>query len=193
MASEHQLQKGEQPQRQSHAPGKPKEYGVPQPPSIQRLLLFKKTQLIGVPLIILIPVLALLGVFGESFETTRQTGDTFAVEITYPARFRYKMIDTMMVTVENVSAQAVPTVTVAFDAAYISQFSTVSFTPSVSEIAGDAYYVQLKQVEAGEVRRVVVTLQAERYWRHEGEVTVAPGGKDASADLTFTFNTLVYP
>lgn len=186
MADQHQ-------QEETQTAEKTEAYEVPQPPKIQKKWQFHQVQKIGVPLLALIPLLALFGVFGTSSGSASETGENFAVDVSYPTRYRYKMVHPMVVTIENISAQTVPTVTVAFDTAYISQFSSVSFTPSPSEIDEDAYYVQLQDVRAGEVRQVVASLQAERYWMHEGEVAVSAGDVDAAEDVALEVNTFVFP
>lgn len=193
MTSRQQQKRHDRKHGENRPPDKPGAYGVPQPPPVEKRWAFTRAQKIGVPLIMLLPLLALLGVFGESFETVSDRGETLALEVNYPTRYRYKMLNSLVVTVENIAPQTVPTVTVAFDEAYISQFSTVTFTPSIAEIAGDAYYVQLKEVKAGEVRRIVVELQGEKYWWHEGTIAVMPGGTDAATDVAVEVRTLIYP
>lgn len=175
------------------APDRPEAYGVPQPPQIEKKWTFKKVQLIGMPVIFLIPLLAILGLFGASSTTASASGERFAVEINYPARYRYKMSNPLTVRLENLAAQTVPTVTVSFDRDYIAAFSAVSFTPAASEVTDDAYYVQLTDVQPGEVRLVVVEMQAEQYWWHEGMVAIAAGGVQEPADVAIDVRTLVYP
>ena len=172
---------------------RPEDYGVPQPPEIEKQWTFSTLQKLGVPLLILIPLLALSGLFGESFATTTETGNTFAVEITYPSRYRYNMLSPLTVSIENRSDQVVPTVTVSFGQDYISQFSNVSFTPEPDEVTGEAYYVRFDDLQPGEVRLVQVELQADRYWRHNGSVAVAPGDADDAPDVVIEVSTLVYP
>lgn len=178
---------------ESNPPDQPGDYGVPQPPEIEKQWIFATLQKVGMPLLLLIPLLALLGLFGKSSATATETGNTFSVEITYPSRNRYKVRNPLTVRIENRSDQTVPTATVSFDQDYISQFSNVSFTPEPGEVTEDAYYVQLDDLQPGEVRLIAVDMQAERYWQHEGQVAVAAGGVDAPADVAVELSTLVYP
>jgi hypothetical protein len=168
------------------------EHGVPQPPSIEKRWVFHTVQKIGVPLIVLIPLLALFGLFGESSNTVSDSGGSLAMEISYPTRFRYKMTDPVVVSVENLSSQPVPTLTVSFDYDYISGFSTVTFSPSVSEITEEAYLVHLNEVQAGEVRQIVVDIQAEQYWNHSGTVA-ASTAPDQAPDVELELSTFVFP
>jgi len=173
--------------------GRPEDYGVPQPPEIEKQWTFSTLQKLGVPLLILIPLLALLGLFGESSAAATETGNTFAVEVSYPSRYRYNMLSPLTVSIENRSDQVVPTVTVSFGQDYISQFSNVSFTPEPDEVTGEAYYVRFDDLQPGEVRLGQVELQADRYWRHNGSVAVAPGDADDAPDVVIEVSTLVYP
>ena len=57
----------------------------------------------------------------------------------------------------------------------------------------EAYFVRLGDLRPGEVRLVQVELQADRYWRHNGSVVVAPGDVDDAPDVVIEVSTLVYP
>ncbi len=174
-------------------PDEPEAYGVPQPPEIEKQWTFSTLQKLGVPLLVLVPLLALFGLFGESVATATESGDTFAVEISYPSRYRYGMHGALAVRVENRTDQAVPTATVSFDRDYLSQFANVSFTPEPDGATAAATYVELDDLQPGEVRVVSVELEADRYWRHEGTVAVSVGGVDDPPDVAVELSTLVYP
>ena len=79
------------------------EHGVPQPPDIEKRWVFRTVQKLGVPLIVLIPLLALFGLFGESSRTVSASGAAPALEITYPTRLRYNMTSPLVVSVANIS------------------------------------------------------------------------------------------
>ena len=168
------------------------EHGVPQPPDIEKRWVFRTVQKLGVPLIVLIPLLALFGLFGESSRTVSASGAAPALEITYPTRLRYNMTSPLVVSVANISSQPAPTLTVSFDAGYIGTFSDVSFTPSVSEITEEAYLVHLNNVPAGETRQVVVDVHAAQYWAHSGAVT-ASLGPEQPPTVGLELSTFVFP
>lgn len=158
----------------------------PRAPEIVRKFKLYRHQWVGIPLMMSIPVLALLGVFGESWDTARAASAQLEIELRYPTRFRYKQLNEMDVYVTNTSAQRLDTVTVAFDTMYTSRFSTVTFLPDASE----AYAVELLAIEPGERRLIRVELQAERYWRHTGDVAAwAIGGDTARIPVS----TIIFP
>lgn len=163
---------------------------LPQPPQITRGLSFEKYQLIGVPLLVLLPALALWGVFGVSWATTKAAAEGLDAEVTYPERIRYRMHRELEVTVRNTGGKPLPVVVVSFDRSYISAFSQVQFTPSARNITDEGYEVQLNDIPPGGERRVSASLQADDYGRHGGWVTVeARGGGRSRLPVT----TIVFP
>lgn len=170
-----------------------KDYGVPQPPEHQRNWAFPLPQKVGIPLLFLIPILALLGVFGNSMATVRQQGQALALETTFPVRLRYKMAAPLVVRATNISAQTIPTVTVKFDRDYLFAFSGVTFQPAVDEINEEDYEVHLSQLAPGETRVIALELKAEEYWQQEGTVSAAAGAADAPPDVTVDVHSFLIP
>lgn len=161
----------------------------PQPPSIGRALKPHASQVVGVGVLVLIVVLALLGVFGETHGRATAEGPPFRLEVTYPERFRYKTIDSVDVTVTNTGDEAVSSLTVRFDRAYIDAFSTTTFTPSLTRVTSDAYEVDVSDLAPGETQPVSVEVQAEAYWGHPGFVEAATPEADVRVDV----HSFVYP
>ena len=159
----------------------------PQPPRFERRLNFRPLQIVGIVYLLILPVLAVLGVFGESFDSVDASGAALEMTVDYPSRFRYKMLNTITVEVHNVSGETLDTVTVSFDASYIDQFSTVTFTPSVETVTGNEYQVELTDIGPDETQVVTVEIQAERYWRHSGTITASPGsGEPVEVEISTT-------
>ena len=71
----------------------------------------------------LLPVLGMLGLFGETITTERAANEQLAMQIEYTTRHRYKLNNNMKVTITNLSDQSPVTVTVSFDRAYLDHFS----------------------------------------------------------------------
>jgi len=121
-------------------------------------------QWIGLPPLLAVPLLALLGVFGETWTRVDGSGPGLALSVEYATRYRYKQINTLQVRVENTATRTLDTVVVALDSTYAARFSTLVFVPS----ARAPFEVELVDLEPGEVALVWVELQAERYGRHRG-------------------------
>lgn len=128
-----------------------------------------------------LPLLALLGVFGETFDTVQVRHDALAVQVHYATRYRYKMVNALEVSVRNMETVPLATVEVRFAKGYIDHFSEATFTPQVEAITGEFYIVKLNDLQPEETRVVNVSLQGEQYGRHQGVIVVA--SSDNPADV----------
>src|SRR5690606_12259349 len=90
----------------------------PGPPEIRRRLSLYRFQLIGLPFLLIIPLLALAGVFGERRDDAHARDGALEVSARYPSVFRYKMIDAIEVDVRNRGDAVIDSVTVSLDTAY---------------------------------------------------------------------------
>lgn len=155
----------------------------PPPPEIDRRFRLYPWQWVGLPILVLIPVLALFGVFGHTRGAARAMTSALELDIQYSTRYRFKEIQPMYVRVRNRSDRTLDTVTVAFDTAYVARFSTVTFRPDISR----SFEVELTDLRPGEVRLVAVELQGEMYWRHQGLVSSWHAGGDTASARVSTF------
>ena len=156
-------------------------------PEVPRRFRLHPYQWVGIPLMFLVPVPALLGVFGETWERAEALGGGLALEVRYADRYRYKQINTVEAWVENRSGARLDTVVVAFDEAYVREFSALTFVPAATE----AFEVALYDVAPGERRLVWAEFQAEHYGRHEGALRAyVPGAPDTASVV---LSTLVFP
>ena len=105
----------------------------------------------------LIPILALLGVFGQTAGSEDASNPPLQMHVEYPTRFRYKLIDSIRVSLFNTSNQVIPSVNVHFDRAYIDQFSTVTFSPAIKEITETEYVALVRNETASPAQGTVET------------------------------------
>lgn len=169
---------------------------VPEPPSAPpvdaprapegapRLVLTRK-QWVGLPVLALIPALALAGVFGDRTATVGASTPSLGVRVAYPERLRYRETAQLEIAVTNRGARALDSVRVSLDAAYLAGFTGVRVQPAPRA----SYEVALARVAPGETRRVEVEVVANRYWRRSATVAVAAGDERA----TVRFSSLVFP
>jgi hypothetical protein len=155
------------------------------PPVIKAKIELSWKQRLGFPILIAIPILALFGIFGEREARIRVTSGTLDVRVSYPTRFRYRQVQSLDVSVSNLSERVLDTVSVSFDTAYISRFSGVRFDPA----ARTAYTVDLTNVKPSESRLVSVELWGQDYGNHRGSIVVRYGSDSTMAHL----KTLVFP
>jgi hypothetical protein len=161
----------------------------PQPPPVDRRFVLSR-HAIGASLLAILPVLALLGLFGESQATRTEGDDAALVTVEFPERFRYKQLQWVEIRVENTSSEAIPLVVVTVDSGYLDRFSEVAFVPEPTEVTRDVYRFEIRDLATGDSRVISSGLQAERYWLSEGEVTVEAGG---AAPVIIPISTLVWP
>ena len=157
----------------------------PEPPAVTPRFAFTRKQYIGIPLLAAIPVLTLLGVFGEKRQAARATSRSFEMRIEYPSRFRYRQVQPLDITITNVSPNTLDTVTVSLDTAYITRFSSVRISPPPAK----NFVVALSDVRPQESRLIHAELWGERYGSHRAEIIGA-----ASADtVRKQIHTFVFP
>lgn len=158
----------------------------PAAPDLPRRLRLYTSQWIGMPLLLLIPVLALFGVFGESRHVvTARTGE-LAVEAEYPARNRYGMLADLRLAVTNTTAAALDTVTVVLDSAYATRFSSLTAIPDFER----AYVIELTDLQPAETRRVRIELEGNEYGLHRGELRVGVRG---AGTARLGLDTFIFP
>lgn len=162
----------------------------PEPPEIKRKFQFYLIQWIGVPLLMVIPILALFGVFGESFQKANASNAEFDMTVEYPSRFRYKMTNPVEVSLTNKSSRPIQNLTVDFEHSYISKFSEVQFTPQPKEVTGDSYKIELTEIMPGETRRVSASLQGEHYGSHQGFVRAK---SESGSGSEVQMETFIFP
>ena len=158
----------------------------PQAPEIERRIRIPRWRAIGVLVILAVPAMALAGVFGESWDRAAATGPNVAVQVEFPTRYRYKMLNSINTSITNRSARPIDTITVRLDSSYALRFSTVVFTPAAER----AYEVPLTDVAPGETRLVVIEIQGERYGRHRGRMHIQSTNGDT---LAIPISTVIFP
>lgn len=157
----------------------------PQAPDIPRQWKFYNYQYIAIPLLLLIPVLALFGVLGETSTTVEAADEGLVLRVHYPDRAHYEAYNHIEVTVRNESAGTLSGVTIEFDRELLGQFSQLSVNPSLSEITETVYRVELDDIESGGERVVTLDYQPDMNGSHDSWVRLtADGFEPVQADIS---------
>lgn len=173
-------------------PDRDGQLGPPSAPAVAPRVRMHREELIGMVALALLPLLALLGLFGPGDGEARAAGDVLALEVTYPERVRRGMPATLEARVTNRSAATLPTVALDPGGAFADAFTSVQVTPPPA----GTYDVVLRDVRPGETRRVIVALTAHEAGRHEGTVVATPGdaaGEPAGAPVRVPIHSRVFP
>jgi hypothetical protein len=143
-------------------------------------------QWIGLPFLILIPVLALFGVFGETSQHVEARGSEIELKVDYLARYRYRQIGKLEVHVRNTTNRKMDTVTVAFDSRYVQQFSSPVLVPAPQI----PFEVVLTDVLPDETRLVWAELEAGAFGIHSGSIRAYGVGPDT---VSVQIRTTIFP
>jgi hypothetical protein len=164
--------------------------GPPEAPDIERKLQFDKLQLIGVPILMLLPILALFGLFGETFDHSSAETAEVALHVEYPSRYRHGRTNPLRITVTNRSPQPLAHLTVAVSRDYVERFSEVAAVPEITAIDEAAFLIEFEEIPPGAERRVLLELRAWEHGYHRATVWVNVDGVP-NAETFFT--TIVFP
>src|SRR5688500_17060478 len=115
---------------------------LPRPPDIERRVILKPLQWLFLGVLLLIPLLALFGVFGPRVATVAACGDGIEVRVQYPSVLRYRLIETLAVEVKNARHVPFERLTVRIDRAFLEHFSEVLFTPEPTRVTDRAYEIE---------------------------------------------------
>jgi hypothetical protein len=166
-----------------------KDLQPPEPEDFKRKIEFYPFQWVGIPLLFLIPILALFGVLGETETTAHATGTSLDVAITYSNHVNFQSTEISEISVTNTGDVAIPILTVAIEKAYLDNFSDKSFTPPIREITEGAYVIELADLQAGETRYITYDSRGATIGSHRGMVRFSSGEDEVS----LTIETLIFP
>ncbi len=158
----------------------------PTAPRIHRKFLLSRWQWIGVPVFLLIPVFAFLGVLGELTRRVDARTVDLAIELEYPRTHRYKLVRTIELTVTNITTLALDTVAIDLDTSYAAGFATRSAIPAFDRVYG----LDLIHLAPGETRRVRIDFEGLDYGRREGHLSVTSGAADTA---WIPLRTFIFP
>jgi hypothetical protein len=162
----------------------------PKEPAILRKLHLYVFQYIGIPLILLIPILALSGVFNQQFAQLQQENDALALSIHYPNRSRYEVLSNVTINIENKTEETIPLVLLSISKSYLKEFFVIDILPLVSQITEENYEVELEEIASEESRLVTIDLEGDIYGEHTATVSLASEGIEP---LSLTIKTFVFP
>lgn len=148
---------------------------------------------IGIPLLALLPVLALLGVLGPSTAqlSAAVPEANLQVELSYPSRLRHKADGEMWVLVRNTGGSDQRGLTLGLDQTYLERFGRVQALPAAQSLSDSALRIALPALAAGQSARVRLMLEGDDRGRLPGWIELGNEGGTALARLDF--HTLVLP
>lgn len=163
----------------------------PSPPQLPPRIRIGRVQAVGVPLLALLPAIALTGLLGErEGHAGNRSATGVSLQVDYPEVLRYRTTHGLDITVRNEGAAPLAEASLQIDQSYLKAFTRPQMTPTAQRVTQQHQEVPLGPLAPGEVRRVVATLEADNYGSHSGRVRLAaPAGVDVAVDVS----TLVLP
>jgi hypothetical protein len=156
----------------------------PPPPDSPRRAKLYRYQWIGLAFLAILPLLAWVGLLGESWTRVTAAGGALEVVVRYPDRLRYWQVNQIELQVRNNSAMPLDSVRVAIDSAFAFRFANVTSVPPFQK----AFQLAIDRIPPNESRPVVVEMRADRFGRHSGTLTIA-----AADTLRVPLAIMVYP
>jgi hypothetical protein len=176
-----------------------KERHLPRPPKMDRKVCAPPLQWLFLGLLVLVPLLAVFGIFGPRQATVESAGTGIELRARYPSLLRHKLIEPFSLEVRNTLSTQLPRVIVRLDRGYVEHFSEVTFTPEPERVTEQSYEIVLQDVQPGETRRIAGQVQGERYGRRRGAVAairddgVSSSSTRAEGGARVELSTFVFP
>lgn len=168
-----------------HAPVRP-----PPAPLFERRIRFDWPELIGLPLLAVLPLLALCGLFDEqrALVAARQHG--LLVKVDYPSRLRFEHDSALDVVIRNERATPISNVRLVMDRAFLAHFDRLHFEPPSGTLHADRWELALPTIAPGDARHVRIEVRPAHPGLHHGLFALeAPDG----TRLPVVVRTLIWP
>jgi hypothetical protein len=144
----------------------------PSPPLQGKLWRFYRHQMVGIPLLLIITIAAMAGLFGDTESTTTKTEGDLEARLVVPNRFRFKMIGPLTLKVTNRGRDPIEATMVRISRPYLEEFSNVRFSPAESHISGEWHVFELGEIAPGDSVVITGEIQAESFGAHRGSIEV---------------------
>lgn len=164
--------------------------GPPKAPEIPRRPRFYRYQLIGMPIIMLVPLLGIFGLLDSTMATEKASSGDLELSVSYPSRLRFQTFEPLNVRVKNASVAVVRKLQVKLDRKYLDQFVPQQINPSPKEIDEKDVVFEMENVGPGETRQIEVYLESDVVGPQAGRTEASA---DGGVPVTAEFRTFVFP
>jgi hypothetical protein len=143
----------------------------PEAPDLPRQIHLYRAQYIGLPILFLLPVPAVLGVFGEARDDARMAFGGVELAVDYPSRLRSGQRSEITVRVRNSAADPPGPLFMVWDTAYLHGFAALERLPGRQGVSPHAV-----ALAPGEEWTIRLELEGGALWQHRGSVAALVGG-----------------
>lgn len=164
------------------------------PPGFRRAVRLGWLEAIGVPVLALLPALALFDQLGPSTASATVTAEAGSrrveLSVEHPRVVRHRGQTTLVVGVGNAGLQALEGLRIGIDDTYLGRFSKVEMLQAAHSDATGLVEVEVPPLGAGERTTVRVRLEAGDWGRFGGSVRVADAEGVALVGLSMSTRVL---
>jgi hypothetical protein len=162
----------------------------PQPPDFNRRFQLYPYQYIAIPLLFVIPILALLGAFGQAITSAEAANTSLAVHVKYESRMHYQLFVPIVITVTNQTDETLSDVRVYISRDYLDGFSQITLMPAAETITDTAYVIELQTLEPNETQTVTGDIRAHTTGRYMGSIRVEATNAET---VSVSLESIVFP
>jgi hypothetical protein len=160
----------------------------PQPPEVRRRVAFHRYQIVGMPLIVLLPVLGAFGVFDNHRAVARAESGQLELRVVYYRQIRKPVLKPMLIVATNRSPGILDRLVVTLDRAAVESEESVQMIPQPKEADEKRYRFEFESVPPGESRTVEIEVGAGTPGTRQGMVEARTGSDRVSIEFqTFAF------
>ncbi len=168
---------------------------LPDTPRIDRRIQFHPPMIAGLLVVGLLPILAVIGLFGIRRLAAEATGELVSFRVEYPRVQRLKVRQPLRLFVTNESETTIATVEVLLSRSYVQSFADVAFTPGPEDVTDTYYVFEVTDLEPGDTAVIAGEMQPQAYWHRPGtagwRVLDDSGNETGSGEVAFA--TMVWP
>jgi|SRR5688572_24511442 len=158
------------------------------PPEIRRRVRFKKYQIVGLPFLFAIPVLASFGVFDSSRAMASASNKDISLEVAYYDRLRDDAPEPITIVAKNSSQSPLSQLKVQLERSCVGGQKKPQMRPEPNEIDERFVTFVFDNVPPGESRIVEIDAEVGLAGTHEGQIQASAGGEPVSVRIkTFAF------
>lgn len=152
----------------------------PQPPELPKRFRLHPHQMWGLPLIMLLPILAISGALEDHTRIASHRTASLEWTVEYPSQFKFKQSHYLKLKARNISDSKLDTVIVGLDSAYLAKFTQITILPEPE----NGHSVIFTDLAAGEKREVLVDIEAKHYGTQRGTFSVETKGERTSTPIS---------
>lgn len=160
---------------------------LPPPPEMRRTVEFYPTQLIALPILLLLSSLGIAKVFDSRMVAREASAQSVSLQVRYPSKVRDLVEEPMEIRVVNRKPTPIAKVELRISKAYFDHFQESTFNPEPAKISGGFVVFEFDDLVPGEDRSVEITFHSDQMGSVSGVVETEVDGQEGPEVALETF------